>query len=479
MNADNRPAVDGHSQVNMETCFQLLTESVLDYSLFTIDPGGLVTSWNRGAERMFGYPGSQILGQSWECLYLHDARSRGEPARELESARPRGFLEIEGWRVRRDGSQLNGYISLTSLANSGGGVAGFAVVTRDVTEHRRSMHELDDQKRRLHSIVDTAVDAIVIIDEHGVIESFNPAAERMFGYTAAEMLGENINRLMPQPFAHEHTGYIQRYLRTGRAKIIGIGREVQGLRKDGSLFPADLAVSEFRDGKPLFTGIVRDISERKRMEAEVLQIADAEQRRIGQELHDDLQQQLSGLKMIARSVADSLLALTADHPALTDLQARVDRIARGLRDANQSLRQLARGLVPLQIDAEGLPDALAQLASQVSESHDIPCRFTSDLPGPLTDGLPATQLYRVIQEAVNNALKHSQASAIDITMRLTEQTLTLEVADDGVGFDETPTTSGRGLQIMAYRARMIGALLTVRPGQPRGTVVRCDLASPG
>ena len=151
---------------------------------------------------------------------------------------------------------------------------------------------------------------------------------------------------MPEPFAAEHTGYIQRYLRTGQAKIIGSGREVQARRKDGSTFPADLAVSTFRDGKQLFTGILRDISSRKAMEAEVLQIAEAAQRRIGQELHDDAQQQLSALAMIARNAADSLAALSAQDARLSDVQAKVERVVKGLRDANQSLREVARGFPP-------------------------------------------------------------------------------------------------------------------------------------
>src|SRR5512132_288900 len=113
-------------------------------------------------------------------------------------------------------------------------------------------------------------DGIITIDEQGLIEAFNPAAERLFGYRAAEVLGRNVGTLMPEPYQSEHDRYLKTYLTTGRASIIGIGREVRGLRKDGSTFPMELAVGESRSGgRPLFAGIVRDISERKKSEEEL------------------------------------------------------------------------------------------------------------------------------------------------------------------------------------------------------------------
>jgi PAS domain S-box-containing protein len=149
------------------------------------------------------------------------------------------------------------------------------------TEHMRTQAEwvlveqaLREREARIRAILDTTVDAIITIDEHGIIESFNLAAERIFGYTAAEVLGQEVSLLMPSPYREEHRGYLARYLRTGERRIIGIGREVVGRRKDGTAFPMDLAVSEVRLGdRCLFTGIVRDITERQRAEEDRLRLA--------------------------------------------------------------------------------------------------------------------------------------------------------------------------------------------------------------
>src|SRR5690242_11586182 len=117
-----------------------------------------------------------------------------------------------------------------------------------------------DSEAQIHAILDTAVDAIITIDERGRMESFNRAAQRLFGFEAAEVLGQNVKMLMPEPYRHQHDTYLANYLRTGKAKIIGIGREVVGMKKDGSHFPMELAVSEVRLGdRVTFTGIVRDI----------------------------------------------------------------------------------------------------------------------------------------------------------------------------------------------------------------------------
>jgi PAS domain S-box-containing protein len=259
-----------------EERYRLLIEGVRDYAIFLLDPAGHVASWNVGAERAKGFKAEEVIGRHFACFYRPEDIAAGTPERELEMARAEGRFESEGWRIRKDGSRFWANVLITAVYDEAGRLRGFSKVTRDMTERRK-------YEEKLRSVVDHVIDGIITIDDRGRIESFNPAAERTFGYTASEVVGQNVKMLMPAPFHAEHDGYVANYLRTGQAKIIGIGREVVGRRKDGSTFPMDLAVSTFfLDERRFFTGIVRDITERKRLEQELRQrvqeLAEAEER---------------------------------------------------------------------------------------------------------------------------------------------------------------------------------------------------------
>jgi len=177
-------------------------------------------------------------------------------------------FELEMRLRGADGAYRWHLTRVAPMLDSGGAVQGWIGTSTNIDERRRAEEALRGSEQRTRAIVDTAVDAIITIGEDGKIQSWNPAAQRIFGYTAGEVLGENVRMLMPSPDYERHDGYIRRYLETGERRIIGIGREVTGRRKDGSLFPMDLAISDVViDGAHIFTGIVRDISERKAQEA--------------------------------------------------------------------------------------------------------------------------------------------------------------------------------------------------------------------
>lgn len=178
-----------------------------------------------------------------------------------------------------------------------------------VRTHRNGNGRSHAAGGQLQAILDTAIEGIIVIDEHGVITTFNRAAAKMFGYDLDEVLGCNVSMLMPHSTGGEHDQFIAGYLQTGQAKIIGNGREVVGLRKDGSTFPIELAVSEVsHDGRRSFTGIVRDISNRKRLEKAILDVSEREQRRIGKELHDGLCQELAGIAFLVKTMHHQLQA---------------------------------------------------------------------------------------------------------------------------------------------------------------------------
>jgi PAS domain S-box-containing protein len=346
-------------------------------------------------------------------------------------------------------------------------------------ERRRAEEALRDREARLAAVVGTAVDAIITIDDQGVVESVNPATERLFGYERIEMVGRNVNILMPEPYRSEHDGYVSRYLRTGEATIIGIGREVVGRRKDGTTFPVDLSVSEFRVGdRRLFTGILHDASNRRRLEREILEASANEQRRVGHELHDGLCQQLTGAAFSAELLARRLKAeAPGSLPAVRKLADEID-------EAITQARTLARGLNPVEIHAGGLAAALKDLADKVSATFGVECRFSEDADVTVGDNATETHLFRIAQEAISNAIRHGKAKSIAVRLERRDRSVRLSVGDDGQGFAyssevgvnrQGSDSAGIGLQTMAYRAKIINGVLAVRPGHPRGVTVSCSI----
>ena len=336
-----------------------------------------------------------------------------------------------------------------------------------------AMDGVRDAEERLRAILETAVEGIITIDELGIIESMNPAAERIFGYRAKEVAAKNVNVLMPSPYREEHDTYVRNYVQTGKAKIIGIGREVVGQRKDGTTFPMDLAVSEVRlAGRRLFTGFVRDITERKKLEKEVLEISDQERRRLGQDLHDGLCQHLAGTELMSR-VLEQKLSRRSKVDA-----ARAGEIAGHVREAISQTRSLARGLSPVTLESEGLASALQELAANAEKVFNLNCQVET-APSFQARALPltvGTHLYRIAQEAVSNAWKHGKASEIRIRLDSGPEGVALRVIDNGRGLQPSEARGkGMGLRIMQYRASMIAGVLLFEANPGGGTMVTCSV----
>jgi two-component system CheB/CheR fusion protein len=333
----------------------------------------------------------------------------------------------------------------------------------------RSESAVRDQEERLRAILETAVEGIITIDERGIIESFNPASEKIFGYKPAEVIGRNVRVLMSTPHREQHDGYLENYKHTGHAKIIGIGRETFARKKDGTLFPIDLSVSEVKlSDRRIFTGFIRDITERKRLEKENLEISEREQRRIGQDLHDGLCQHLAGIEMLSQVLAHKL------KPRSKDAAARAAQIARAVRDAISQTRLLARGLSPVTLEAEGLMAALAELTVNTEKMFRVRCEFDCPEIVKFNDYAAATHVFRIAQEAVSNAIKHGKAKRISLQLRQETDGVSMRVTDDGVGFPENFSGgSGMGLRIMQARIGMVGGTLRVEENPAGGVTVFC------
>jgi signal transduction histidine kinase len=212
-----------------------------------------------------------------------------------------------------------------------------------------------------------------------------------------------------------------------------------------------------------------DIAHRERLEKEVLNISEREQRRIGQDLHDGVCQHLTGISLFSRSLQQKL---DGKFPGAA---REAERITELINDGIEQTRRVTRGLHPVPEDASGLVLALRELSEKVRESTKLPCTFDSPELMPVPDQNAATHLYRIAQEAVQNALRHSGAKSLAIALASNEDAIQLTVRDDGRGIPEDASGKGLGLEIMSYRARSIGATLEIRRAEPTGTIISCTL----
>jgi PAS domain S-box-containing protein len=339
---------------------------------------------------------------------------------------------------------------------------------------------LQDREKRLAAVLNTAADAVITIDQRGIMTSVNAATEKMFGYGREELVGQNVRMLMPAPYADEHDGYLKRYAATRQARVIGLGREALARRKDGTTFPVDLAVSEI-DDLCLFTGIIRDISERKNLQRDILGILEDEQQRIGQDLHDSVQQELAGLGLLVQTLVDILTqeSTRLDEIAAGQIADLTRKIKRGLSRTHEEIRSISRGLAPIRLDKSGLMEALRDLASRTDGLQSVACAFKCNRKISITKSFIATHLYRIAQEAVTNALKHANPSHILIELASDERHWILRIANDGISFDNQNVEKGLGLKTMQYRASLISGSLTISTIETGGTLITCRVYKEG
>jgi len=457
--------------------FERFAEGIQDYALFMLDTEGYVVSWTSGAQTIKGYTAQEVIGKHHSMFFTPEDIAAGLPQEALDVAAREGRHLAEGWRVHKNGTKVWAEALTSALRETDGRLRGFAKVVRDATG-RHNLHAALERaalisEAQVHAILEVAVDAIITIDRRGFIGVFNRAAQKMFGYTPAEVMGKNVSVLMPQPYKSEHDGYLNNYHKTGRKKIIGIGREVVAMKKDGTVFPIDLAVSEVRVGNDVtYTGIIRDITERKQLEKEILEISEREQRRIGQDLHDGLCQQLTGIAFLMQAMQQKLATSDAAEAA------QAAQISTFLKEAVTQARNLSHGLYPVDPQPDGLMVALRELASTIRTFFNIDCIFRCPASVMIADNSVATHLYRIAQESIQNAIRHGKASRITIELLTARSGIKLSVTDNGIGFPlPDQLKSGMGLRTMNHRAHVIGATFSIARLPKGGSRMTCDLST--
>ena len=332
-------------------------------------------------------------------------------------------------------------------------------------ERRHAAAALRESEARFRTLAETSP-AIIFVHQEGKFRYANPAAETILGYRRAELLALNFWDVVQPEFRDVVRA---RGLQRQQGHAVPTRYEFPILTKAGATrwLECSSGRTEF-NGQPAVLGTAFDVTERKRLEKDLLEISNREQRRIGQDLHDGLGQHLTGIAFLAKALEQKLGA--GDHPAAGDAAKIVGLVVQALSQT----RNLARGLYPVELESSGIVAALREQVESVAKLFNVRCHFECDRPFAFPDPHSAVHLYRIVQEAMNNAIKHGHARQIWVRLEVAGERVTLTVRDDGTGFTAPPADGqGMGLRIMNYRANRIGARLELQTTPAGGTCVLC------
>jgi len=345
-------------------------------------------------------------------------------------------------------------------------IVGLTLNAVETTEQVRAERAIATQAR----MIDSMLEGVAVIDQNGVIEISNPAFDALFGYLRGELIGQEMSQLAGWPFQHRDR-WQAAAAEAADSPDNSIALEFDGRRRNGQHFAAAGVLSGFDvAGRNRSLVVLQDVSERKQLERAILQAVNREQYRIGNDLHDGLGQELTGIALMLRGLAGRL---TGEYPPILP---EIEGITRLVSSAIESTRALARGLSPVNLERGGLQDALESLAMHATELYGVPTVFTHRVPAnrPLNPEL-ANHLYRIAQEAVRNAVRHGQARSIRLHLSAVRAKVRLAITDDGIGLPpEAMDAAGMGLKIMRYRARILGGEVSFEVAEPNGTRIVCE-----
>jgi len=429
-----------------DSLYRAVVDTAVD-AIVVIDGNGAIRSVNQATERLFGYAASELVGNNVNMLMPqpYAGEHDGYLANYLRTGTKKIIgigREVAG--KRKDGSVFPMELSVGEARDGGDPI--FVGIIRDITERKAAEIALRESELRWRSIVDTVPDAIIVIDATGTVESFSPAAERLFGYTADEVVGQNVKMLMPQPYRGQHDGYLARYKRTAERRIIGIGRVVVGQRNGGETFPMELSVGEF--GSPngnFFTGFVRDLTDRQETERRIedLQTELLHASRLsvmGQmasTMAHELNQPLTAVTNYIEAGRHLISSGAASPERIADLMEKAVAQAQRAGEVIRQLRQfVSKGETERRVQNlnQLVEEALAlglvgarQLGVRVSLELD------HELPPVMVDPV---QIQQVVLNLVRNAVEAMETvdrRELTIATRMVGDTIETSVADTGPG----------------------------------------------
>jgi two-component system sensor kinase FixL len=472
----------------MEPILQSIFDAAVD-GIIVIDAKGLIKAFNPAAERLFGYEADEVLGQNVKLLMP-------SPDREQHDSYLQNYLTTRVPRIigtgrevrgrRKDGSTFPLHLSVGEMELEG--QPAFTGILHDLSRRVAIEEALRKSEERVRSIVESAVDAIIVIDDRGLIQAFNPSAERLLGYTVSEVIGRNVNMLMPSPDHEQHDGYLRHYLTTGEQKIIGIGREVTALKKDGTRFPVHLSVGEMiSESKRSFTGILHDLSDRVELEQRL-----AEQKSLAKlgemaaVVAHEVKNPIAGIRGALQVITSRMPADQRDRPILLDIITRLDALNRIVQDMLMFARPRALRQEPIPLGS-----LLRETASLIQRDPgmlnlEIAVSGSADIVGD------REMLQVVFQNILMNAAQAMEGQGrIDVLIAIAGGRCRVSVDDRGPGmpdevrekaFDAFFTTKHRGTGLGLPIAKRVidahGGTIDIDVPPSGGTTISVELPLP-
>jgi two-component system, LuxR family, sensor kinase FixL len=460
---------------------------------------GTISFWPSGMERLYGFTAAQAIGRLAHELLKTELP---QPLAEIETE----LLKREEWNgevinCRSDGTCI--VVKSHWALSRKGGSAAVTEVHSNITDLKLAEQVLSAREAHLKSILETVPDAMIVIDELGIMHSFSAAAERLFGYHASEVIGKNVKMMMPAPYRESHDGYIDRYLQTGERRIIGIGRVVVGERKDGSTFPMELAVGEMRSGEErYFTGFIRDLTERQRTEARLQELQTelvhisrlTAMGEMASALAHELNQPLSAIANYMKGSRRLLEGRTDEDSQM--IQDAMDKAAEQSLRAGQIIRRLrdfvSRGESERRMESvTKLIEEASALALVGAKEHGVRVRFQFDPNADLVL-VDKVQIQQVMLNLIRNAIEAMDQSErrelVLSTGRAENDMVAIAVADTGPGIapdiasqlfrpftTSKPHGMGVGLSISRTIVEAHGGQIFVERNPGGGTVFRLTL----
>lgn len=436
-----------------------MVDVITDYAIIQLDANADVVRWCPGAQAMTDYSVAEALDQSVSMFYTEEDRAAGLPERELARARESGRIEFEAWRVRKDGRRFRAGVVLAVIKDDTGAVTGFTKVMRDVTaEHQRA-------ETMFHALLESAPDAMVIVGPDGRIMLANARTDQMFGYPREDLLGREIEMLMPPRLRGAHERHRAGFFAKPGARRMGAGLELWGQRRDGTVFPLDVSLSPLQTEQGvLVSAAIRDITQQLALQAELTETRAqaevlAERDRIAGDLQDHAIQRVFAVGLALQG--------TIARARSTDVQQRLNTAVDDLHGVVQDFRTAIFDLRRTPTDATGLRQRFDEVIGRLSDD----LATTVQYKGPLSvvEGTLAEAAEAVVTEAIINAVRHAAATKLTIAIEVADE-LCIDVVDNGKGLPDDITEAG--LKTLRQRAESAGGTLNVGSVDGGGTRLR-------